>query len=332
MYSAFDSTFDGVSSVVLSDDSLGQEAVVIPGIGANCVSYRVTHSGNRIDVLYPPPDAETLRERPSGFGIPILFPWPNRIEDSRFTFDGRDVQLEVSDPARPHELHGFVMGRPWDVVEKGASEDDGAFVRCRFRSADFPEIEVQYPFAFEATATYVLKDGALSLTVAGLNTGSNDMPAGLGMHPYNPLPLANRGDRALCTIDVPADQYWPLREDCIPLGEISAVAGKYDLRQPGPIGDTTYDDVWTSVQTTNGWSACTVRDPHIGLSVTTEGDSAFREWVVYAPPDKPVICFEPYTCTTNAFNLQAKGVDAGMVRLKPGEALRGTMRIRAASE
>ena len=97
MYSAVDSTFDGVSSVVLSDDSLGQEAVVIPGIGANCVSYKVTHGGDRIDVLYPPPDAATLRERPSGFGIPILFPWPNRIEDSRFTFDGREVQLPVSD-------------------------------------------------------------------------------------------------------------------------------------------------------------------------------------------------------------------------------------------
>ena len=171
MYSALDSTFDGVSSVLLSDDSLGQEAVIVPGIGANCVSYKITHRGDRIDVLYPPPDAATLGERPSGFGIPILFPWPNRIEDSRFTFDGREVQLPVSDPSRPHELHGFVMGRPWDVVEKGASEDEGAFVRCRFRATDFPEIGAQYPFAFDATATYVLKDGALSLTVAGLNTG-----------------------------------------------------------------------------------------------------------------------------------------------------------------
>ena len=93
----------------------------------------------------------------------------------------------------------------------------------------------------------------------------------------------------------------------------------------------TYDDVWTSITLEDGWSRCDMHDPHHGLTVATEADAVFREWVVYAPPDKPVICFEPYTCTTDAFNLQARGIDAGMVRLKPGESLKGSMRIRPTS-
>jgi aldose 1-epimerase len=31
-----------------------------------------------------------------------------------------------------------------------------------------------------------------------------------------------------------------------------------------------------------------------------------------------VLCIEPYTCATDALNLQARGVDAGLLTLPPG--------------
>ncbi len=55
--------------------------------------------------------------------------------------------------------------------------------------------------------------------------------------------------------------------------------------------------------------------------------------VFFAPDSRPVVCFEPYTCTTDAVNLQAGGIDAGLSVLKLGESLSGTMRfIPSASE
>ena len=51
--------------------------------------------------------------------------------------------------------------------------------------------------------------------------------------------------------------------------------------------------------------------------------SPFRELVVFTPPfDTSLIAVEPYTQATDAINLQARGVDAGLRVLGHGESKR----------
>ena len=61
-----------------------------------------------------------------------------------------------------------------------------------------------------------------------------------------------------------------------------------------------------------------------------ESDAQFRELVVYTPPDRDSICFEPYTCPTDAINLEAKGIPAGVVVLAPQKTFAATVRIEPA--
>ena len=295
---------------------------ILPGLGFNCLGFET--SG--VELIYGPPDLSALKERPSGFGIPILFPFPNRIEKGQFTFNGTSVQLDVPDTA-PHSIHGFVLNRKWEVFDSGESERGGAWVSGRIRSQDSAEVTRQWPFPFELTATYRLKDGVLMLEIEGTNVGIHKMPAGLGTHPYFPLPMKKNSKRDDCRLKVSADSYWPLREDCIPTGERTEVKGKYDLRSPMSIGRETFDDVWTDVVSKDGWSDCEYEDPSAGTRIRIEADSTFREWVTYAPSDKPVVCFEPYTCTTDAVNLDTREIDGGLVSLAPGESLVGSVRI-----
>ena len=77
----------------------------------------------------------------------------------------------------------------------------------------------------------------------------------------------------------------------------------------------------------SGWCDCEYEDPSAGTRIRIEADSTFREWVTYAPSDKPVVCFEPYTCTTDAVNLDTREIDGGLVSLAPGESLVGSVRI-----
>ena len=44
-----------------------------------------------------------------------------------------------------------------------------------------------------------------------------------------------------------------------------------------------------------------------------------RELVVFTPKHRQAVCLEPYTCTTDAINLQQHGVDAGWLVLPPGQ-------------
>ncbi len=77
----------------------------------------------------------------------------------------------------------------------------------------------------------------------------------------------------------------------------------------------------------NGESECLYRDPVAGAEVSVRADGTFREIVAYAPPHLPAICLEPYTCAAGALNLQAKGLDAGLIVLAPGSSWRGRIWI-----
>lgn len=324
-YGVAEEDFEGHTVYVLSNEKVGQVARVLPSVGNNCVSYRMDVKGREVELFHAAPDPDTLLGRPSGYGIPILFPWPNRIGEGRFSFDGQDVSLETPHPG-PHLLHGFVLSRSWEVA--GSGVDDGAWVTSTFRSSDFEGIGKQWPYPFETTCTYRLKGGCLSVEFVGTNTGKTNMPCGLGFHPYFGLPLEEGGDRGACTVQVPASGYWPLREDNIPTGEVRVVEGDYDLREATVLGDRYYDDVWTDVAfNADGWSQCRFEDPGSGVRIDVEADGGFREWVFYAPDNRPVVCFEPYTCTTDAFNLANRGVEGGMTVLEPGASLSGVMRF-----
>src|SRR4029453_1296845 len=49
---------------------------------------------------------------PGGPGA-VLLPWPNRSRDGRWSWQGRDLQLDVVSPEEPNALHGLVHWQRW---------------------------------------------------------------------------------------------------------------------------------------------------------------------------------------------------------------------------
>ena len=49
-----------------------------------------------------------------------LLPWPNRIRDGRYTFEGATQQLALSEPDRHNAIHGLVRHVPWRLVSLGS--------------------------------------------------------------------------------------------------------------------------------------------------------------------------------------------------------------------
>ena len=97
----------------------GQVAEVWPALGFNCFSWTIMESGRLLDLLYDDP-ALFGDGRPTRSGIPVLFPFPNRIRDGRFIWDGRTYQLPLNDPTKKNAIHGFACRHPWRVVTHGA--------------------------------------------------------------------------------------------------------------------------------------------------------------------------------------------------------------------
>jgi len=324
-YSVVKDEQEGMTIYVLKDYKSGCEAKIVPEFGNNCFSYSFNVEGEQIDILDPPPSLAVLKQRASGYGVPVLFPFPNRIREGRFTFEGQDYQFDVPRPGA-NSIHGLVIGRPWKVEVAEATDENGARLVSSIKSSDFPDVIRQYPFQFNLRVTYTLKDGFLSLLAEMENMGQRNMPMGFGIHPYFRAPLSKSSSPDDCQIILPARKYWEL-EDFLPTGKILEASGRYNLRDGVSAADIRFDDVFTDLIITDGVSRCVVDDKKAKMRMILESDPIFREMVLYTPPNRPALCFEPYTCPTDAINLHQRGMDVGIIVLKPGESVSGTVKI-----
>jgi len=315
---------------VLSDRETGSQARVVAAWGNAVTQFSTTPAGRSapIDVIIPAPTREALGPNGYGAGIPILFPFPNRVAGGVYTFEGQTYQLDVNEPARHNHIHGLVCNRPWQVTATGASAQDGAWQQATIALADHPDAFRQFPFPCRLTVTTRLIDGMLVQETEVENIGPSRLPMGYGTHGWFPATL-DGGPREATQVRVPAGQFWRL-DNLLPTGErvpVEREAAKYDLRDWRALDARDYDDVFTGlVRRLDGWTEAGIRYPQAGLELAVQASSAFREWVLYAPQTRPVVCLEPYTCTTNAVNLQPQGIDAGLLMLEPGASWRGTIR------
>ena len=316
-----------VEVIVLADASHKAEAWVAPLSGFNCFHFEHEWNGQKIELLFPTDSEEELMLGGTGFGYPQLFPFPNRVKGGKYSVRGKDYQVDPNHHGINH-IHGLVIDREFKNVESGVDDEQGAFVRGSILPDDYPDHFVrQFPFPFRFTLTYSLKDGALTVDTLVENTGDNVLPFGYGTHPYFPIPILPGGRRQDCEILIPANQSWVLDES-IPTGERLSVEGRLDARSFRALGDETYDDVMTDIiKNEDGGSSCVIRDPHAGLQIRIWADAGYREWVVYAPEGRDLVAFEPYTCATDAVNLQARGLDAGWQELEPGASWSGRQRV-----
>jgi aldose 1-epimerase len=314
---------DRMSIVIIADSATGSEAEISITHGFNCFAFRA-HVGDRVvDVIDSKPDFPQTGERPSGNGSPLLFPFPNRINQGTFRWEGREYHLPPR-PGMPHAIHGFALDRPWRIVDRTANSVTGVF---RI-SKDAPDRRPLWPADGLIQATYKVHRATLRLDVKVVNPDKKPLPFGFGTHTYFKLPLAAGSDAKRCLVQANAMQEWVL-DQAIPTGEVRPVSAAVDLREGARFGDLKLDNVLTGLEYDADHFDCVLMDEAAGLEVLQQFGPGFRELVAFTPSWTTAVCLEPYTCTTDAINLDPRGVDAGWRVLAPGEEWKGWIQITA---
>lgn len=305
-----------MSLLTLTDPTTGSTARIAPSLGFNCFEFTARVRDWTIRVLEADPAFSAGSLRPSGHGIPILFPFPNRIRDSRFVWDGREYFIPADvglHDKNGHAIHGFCLDRTWRVTEHGERFAVGQFQL----SIDAPDRRALWPADFQIEARYELRGSTLRCDLRVENPDSVPLPWGFGTHPYFHVPLDESSRLSSCLVQVPANQEWLLK-DCLPTGDRRDVPPEKDLREGEYLDVLTLDDVLSGLDIQDGVIESAIFDEAAGLQVTQRCGSEFREYVVFTPPNRPCVCLEPYTCATDAIHLQALGLDAGLRVLPPG--------------
>jgi aldose 1-epimerase len=320
-------TTSGLDSTIYVLETPGSRAEIWPALGGNCYRWQVERGGQQLELLYAAPDL-FADGRPTRSGIPVLFPFPNRIRDGAFTWEGKQYQLPQNDPAKKNAIHGFACRKPWRVLGQG-SDVNTAWLQLEFHGAvDAPESAAHWPADYRIRLTFRLAPRTLRLEAIIDNPDTKPLPFGLGYHPYFSVPLAPGGKPENCLIDCRlSDQYWEL-EGNLPTGKKLPVDAARNLTRPRPYAELNLDDVLSvqpSKESTIEFGR--MKQQPDGAELVVRGAQDFREVVVFTPPHRAAFCIEPYTCTTDAVNLQARGVDAGWRVLAPGAKWQGDVEL-----
>jgi len=292
---------------------------VWPAHGFNCLRWR--HRGH--DLLYAAPDWES-NPVPTRSGIPILFPFPNRIRDGRFTHDGQAFTLPKNDSTKANAIHGFAPRNAWTVFGY-AADAAGAWLHADFRIAEnAPESKDLWPGDATLSVVYRFTGSKIRMEFRVANAGKTSFPFGIGLHPYFTIPGAATVDDT--ELHAPARSVWPLT-DSLPSGPKQPVPDALNFNRPRRIAginlDTVYGDLGVIRTGPDGMllrAALKRPDGDGQLEVWTTAD--FRESVLFTPVHRQALCVEPYTCVTDAANLTG---DAGWQTLPPGSVWTGAV-------
>jgi aldose 1-epimerase len=249
----------------------------------------------------------------------VLLPWPNRVEDGRWPWEGNDQQLGITEVKRNNANHGLVRWSGWQLTQ----EDEAAAVA---RHVLHPQ--TGYPFRLAAELRYRLTGTGLVVEVHVENRTDRAAPLGIGFHPY----LSAGGPVDDCTLTVPASRWLEVDDRGLPVAahdvdELASDGDDYDFRTARRIGDQLLDTPYTGLERSDGLARVVLDGP--AGRTTLWADETFGYLQVFTGDTVPQterrrqgLAVEPMTCPANALRS-----GEGLVVLEPGESLSGSWGI-----
>ncbi len=310
-------------TVNLTDEAAGTQARIAVDQGFNLFEFTVPTTTGKRDVLWAAKHFDLGRERPSGSGIPILFPFPGRLARAQFAWQDRLWTLPSTD-GRGNAIHGFVYDRPWRLIDQSTAHATGQFQGF----LDFPAVKELWPSDFVITTTYRLQGTRLECHYRLSNPGVTPLPYGFGIHPYFRLP--DQGpDRDRCLVRLPVTTEWEL-DALLATGRKTPAPVEYPAGVA--FAKLHLDNVFSGLQFSADRCCCAIDDPATGRLAAIDFGTEFRELVVYNPPHRDAVCIEPYTCVPGAAHLNVPLSEIGWRTLDGGASTEIKLTIRVDSK
>src|SRR3954451_4744326 len=225
----------------------------------------------------------------------LLAPWPNRIRDGRYSFDGRDLQLSLSEPAAHNATHGLVRWAAWTVEEQTPHS-----VSLVYRLM----AQTGYPWTVDLHVVHDLSADGLTVTVTATNLSNRRAPYAVGAHPYL---TAGSGPVDAWELTLPAATRLVVDEQMIPTGREDVRDTDLDFRMTRPIRTTSLDTAFTDLSAdADGRVEVAVRDPGSGEGTALWMDGHHHWLQVFTGDELPAharesLAVEPMTAPPNAF-------------------------------
>jgi aldose 1-epimerase len=292
-----------LETVRLHDDQAELDATFVPGAGMICCSLR--HRGE--ELLAQVGSLAEYEHDGHTMGIPLLYPWANRLAAFDYEVGGRTVQVP-HDPERiqleTHGLpiHGVIGGRQrWELTRAPGPEGGALTARLRWDDS-VPDLLEVFPFRHELVYDARLEGGRLRVELTVHANGVDTVPLAFGFHPYLALPGA---PRERWHVELPAMRRLALDDHQIPTGPDRG----FDA-QRFTLAEREFDDAFDQLAEPSRFAV-----EAGGRRVEVEFAHGYPCAQVFAPLNATCICFEPMAAPPNALRSGSE-----LRLLKPGES------------
>jgi galactose mutarotase-like enzyme len=285
-----------VHIVTLQDPSSELGAQFVPDAGM--IGISLTDSG--VELLGQGRGLDAYVAKGKTMGIPILYPWANRLGANTYTAEDTTVTLTAGEhgvrtDANGLPIHGVLAAYPnWRVTHESANELTA--------EVDFGDQDLlaSFPFPHRLALTVSLFERTLRLRTSVTPSGEKAVPLCFGFHPYLRLPDAPREQ---WIIDTPPLRHLKLDERGLPTGETTPQPATTEA-----LGDKAFDDGYDEVA-----DGAVFAVSGGGRRIEVHFEQGYPAAQVFAPPGEDVVCFEPMTAPTDALRR------GGYRSAKPGD-------------
>jgi aldose 1-epimerase len=243
-------------------------------------------------------------------GIPLLYPWANRLGANTYTAEGTTVTLTPgTHGVRPDPnglpIHGVLAAYPgWRMTAESATE-----LTAELDFGADPELLASFPFPHLLALTVRLSEQTLTVRTAVTPTGDQPVPLCFGFHPYLQLPGVSRDQWIVKT---PPLQHLRLDGRGLPTGEATRQPARTEL-----LGDKAFDEGYDEVP-----DGAVFAVSGGGRRIEVHFERGYPAAQIFAPPGEDVVCFEPMTAPTDALRR------GGYQSARPGESAVAVFSIR----
>lgn len=288
----------------------GAQRATIVEVGGGIREYAVDGR----DVLDPYP-ADAMCD--GAHGAPLI-PWPNRLADGTYSFDGDEHQVAITEPDKHNAIHGLLRWRNWRALEH---EPDRVLMATRLHPLK------GYPFQLDVEIEYTLSAAGLTVSTTATNRGETSCPYGSGQHPYLSPGTGLIDD---CTLKLEAATWVDTMNDRqLPTGTKATSGTTLDFNEAKTLGkhklDTPFCDLVRDVDQ-RAWVILTAAD---GSRAELWVDNSYQLIELYTGDTLELdrrrrgLGAEPMTCPPNAFQ-----TGTGVHRLDPDTSTTSTWGVR----
>lgn len=247
----------------------------------------------------------------------VLAPWPNRLGNGQYEFEGVTSQAPLDEPSRRNAIHGLVRWLPWRMVGRAQN---------RVTMACVLHPTPAYPYTLGLTVEYRLGRDGLTVVTDAENVGAAPLPFGLGFHPYLTV-----GTPTVDTVRlrVPAERRLVVDDRGLPTGQAPVTGTELDFGTGRAIGSSQLDNGFAGLRRDGDGRVRVDLDHPDGTSgVTLWADDRFDYLMIFTGDTlaedsrRRGLAVEPMTCPPDALRS-----GEGLIVLRPGARWTGTWGI-----